>query len=110
MKSTVEMFALFNIDLFYQQSKIDSDNQDAEYKICFLICIFIFFIMCITDLLLIFNYISFTIRYLKTFTQTSPEVDFLIFTFTHERPKYPQTFLLILLKVSYSKISSKARN
>lgn len=26
------MFALFNIDLFYQQSKIDSDNQDAEYK------------------------------------------------------------------------------
>lgn len=110
MKSTVEMFALFNIDLFYQQSKIDSDNQDAEYKICFLICIFIFFIMCIIDLLLIFNYISFTIRYLKTFTQTSPEVDFLIFTFTHERPKYPQTFLLILLKVSYSKISSKARN
>lgn len=26
------MFALFNIDLFYQQSKIDSDKQDAEYK------------------------------------------------------------------------------
>lgn len=43
------MFALFNIDLFYQQSKIDSDNQDAEYKIRFLICIIIFFIMCITD-------------------------------------------------------------
>ena len=91
----------FYINLFCQQSKTDSDHQNAENKISFT-CIFNFLYYLYFDL--IFN-ILFNIRYFKT---SSPEVDFLIFTFTHDwRPKYPQTFLLSWLKLSYSRYLPK---